>query len=34
MTKNLKTAVIFGVGLVLGMAVGNSALMWTKRTLS
>jgi hypothetical protein len=34
MSSNLKSAVIFGVGLAIGMAVGNSALAWTKRTLS
>ena len=34
MTKNLKSAVIFGVGLVIGMALGNQALTWTKNKLS
>lgn len=34
MTKNLKSAVIFGAGLAVGLAFGNAFLAWTKRTLS
>jgi hypothetical protein len=34
MSTNLRTAVIFGAGLAVGMAIGNAALAWTKRTLS
>jgi hypothetical protein len=34
MTKNLTAAVIFGVGLAIGLALGNNALGWTKRALS
>ncbi len=34
MSTNLKHAVIFGAGLAIGMALGNAALAWTKRTLT
>lgn len=34
MTANLKSAIVFGLGLVLGMAMGNSALTWAKSKLS
>lgn len=34
MSKGLTQAVIFGAGLAIGMAVGNSLLVWTRRTLS
>jgi hypothetical protein len=34
MSTNLKQAVIFGAGLAVGMALGNMALAWTRRTLS
>jgi hypothetical protein len=34
MSTNLRNAVIFGAGLAVGMAIGNAALAWTKRTLS
>ena len=34
MSKNLQNAVIFGAGLAIGLAIGNAALSWTKRTLS
>lgn len=34
MSANLKNAVIFGVGLAIGLALGNSALTWTKSALS
>ena len=34
MSTNLKQAVIFGAGLAIGMAIGNSVLAWTRRTLS
>jgi hypothetical protein len=34
MSTNLKQAVIFGAGLAIGLAIGNSALGWAKRTLS
>lgn len=34
MSKNLKSAVIFGAGLALGLALGNSALSWAKSALS
>lgn len=34
MSTNLKQAVIFGAGLAVGLALGNAALAWTKRTLS
>jgi hypothetical protein len=34
MSKNLQQAVIFGAGLAIGLAIGNAALGWTKRTLS
>ena len=34
MSKNLTHAVIFGAGLAIGLALGNAALAWTKRTLT
>jgi hypothetical protein len=34
MSKNLQQAVIFGAGLAIGLALGNAALAWSKRTLS
>lgn len=34
MSRNLTNAVIFGAGLALGLALGNGALMWAKRTLA
>ena len=34
MSTNLKNAVIFGAGLAVGMALGNAALAWTRRTLN
>lgn len=34
MSSNLKNAVIFGAGLAVGIAFGNAALAWAKRTLS
>lgn len=34
MSTNLRNAVIFGAGLAVGLALGNAALAWTKRTLS
>jgi len=34
MSTNLKQAVIFGAGLAVGMAIGNSLLAWTKSKLS
>jgi hypothetical protein len=34
MTQNLKSAVIFGVGLALGIAIGNQALDWAKSKLA
>jgi hypothetical protein len=34
MSTNLRNAVIFGAGLAVGMALGNAALSWTRRTLS
>ena len=34
MSKSLQQAVIFGAGLAIGLAIGNSALAWTKRTLA
>jgi hypothetical protein len=34
MSKNLTQAVIFGAGLAIGLAIGNAALGWTKRTLN
>lgn len=33
MSKHLTQAVIFGAGLAIGMALGNAALTWTRRTL-
>jgi hypothetical protein len=34
MTTNLKTAIIFGAGLALGMAIGNAVLAKARSTLS
>lgn len=34
MSKNMTQAVIFGVGLAIGMALGNQALRWTRQTLA
>ena len=34
MSKSLQQAVIFGAGLAIGLAIGNAALAWTKRTLA
>jgi len=33
MTKDIKTAAIFGVGFVLGVAAGNWLLSFVKRTI-
>jgi hypothetical protein len=33
-SKNLTNAVIFGAGLAIGLALGNAALAWSRRTLT
>ena len=33
MSKGLTQAVIFGAGLAIGLALGNSALGWVRGTL-